>query len=438
MTKRERTFVVGNGPLFDGDAGFFENGAVRVEGDRIAAVGDAGDIKQDGIPFIDVKGNLILPGLVNLHHHFYSALAAGLLPKGRVADFESILKNLWWRLDRSLDREAVEVSALLGVIDSVKHGVATIFDHHSSPGFIDGSLDVIARCVTRAGVSGVLCFEVSDRNGPDARDAAISENVRFIEKQRDDEQVRGTMGLHANFTLSKESLDKTARALPKGAGVHIHCGEGACDAAFCRKEGFGGPADRLKSFGLLDDRAILAHGVHLTPAEHDMIRRSGAYLVHNPESNSNNAVGMLSADAAGFGLGTDGMTSSMLSTLRAAFLQRRGVKGTPEYGPGEVMDALFRVNARAASSFLGTPVGTLERGARADIVVMDYAPVTPIGKDNMAGHLIYAAYNTQALYLFGSGAVVVWNKKVMTLNEADIRKRARDLAPRIRKEFGKG
>jgi len=418
---RTRTFVLGNGPLFDGKDGVFENGALRVEGDRVAAVGACDAIKKPGLPFIDVKGNLILPGLINLHHHFYSALAAGFPPRGPVSDFRTNLENFWWPLDGALDREAVEASALLALVECLRYGVTTVFDHHSSPNCQDGILDAIAACAGRAGVNAVLGLEVSDRNGPEVRDAGIAENARFIAQQRGHRSVRGLMGLHANFTLSAQTLAKAAAALPGGAAVHIHCGEAACDASFCRGEGFRGPADRLAAFGLLTKGAVLAHGVHLADEEFGLIERAGAHLVHNPESNSKNAVGDLSPAAAGFGLGTDGMTASMLSTLRFAFLKRRALKGDPGYAPGEILDALFRVNAAAASNALGDTVGVLEPGARADAAVLDYRPLTAVSAGNIAGHLLFGAHAARALWVFAGGVVLVWNGRSITLNEDEIR-----------------
>jgi len=428
---RPRTFVLGNGPLFDGKGGVFVNGALRVEGDRVAAVGDCDAIKKESIPFIDVQGNLILPGLINLHHHFYSALAAGFPSRGPVIDFRSNLENFWWPLDRALDREAVEASALLSLVESMKHGVTTVFDHHSSPTCQEGILDVIAACAGQAGISALLSLEVSDRNGPEARNAGIAENIRFISRQRGHPSVRGLMGLHANFTLSRETLEKTAAALPNGAAVHIHCGEAACDAAFCLDEGFRGPADRLAAFGLLDGGAVLAHGVHLAEEEFGMIESAGAHVVHNPESNSKNAVGDLSPTAAGFGLGTDGMTSSMLATLRFAFLKRRALKGDPGYGPGEVLDALFGVNSAVASAVLGDTVGVLEPGARADVAVMDYCPLSDVGAANIAGHLLFGAHASRALWVFASGAALLWNGRPITLNESEIRERGTAQARRL-------
>jgi len=426
-----RTFVIGNGPLFDGGGRFFEKGALRIEGDRVAALGDLDQVLSPGLPFIDVEGRLILPGLVNLHHHFYSALAVGLRPTGPITDFRSNLAHFWWPLDSALGSHEVEVSTRLTLVECLKHGVTTVFDHHASPFCAQGILDKIAVCVEEAGLNAVLALEVSDRNGEALRDASLEENLRFLGQRGEHRHVRGVMGLHANFTLSEISLERVAAALPEGEGVHIHCGEAAEDATFCRDAGYAGPVERLDRSGLLNHRTILAHGVHLTPGELDTIQHSEAFLVHNPESNCKNAVGELSAKASGYGLGTDGMTSSMLGTLRFAFLRRRGLSPDPEYSPDAVLRALFTVNARAASLYLDDVVGILSPGARADVAVFDYIPLTPIDEGNLAGHLIFGAHAARAHYVLGSGAVLLWKGKPITLREDEIRGEAAALAPQL-------
>ena len=438
MNDRERTFIVGNGPLYDGDEIFYECGAVRVEGDRIAALGSLEELQKPGIPYIDVKGNLIVPGLINMHHHFYSALATGLRAAGPIVDFKSNLENFWWVLDRALDEDCVELSAWLSLADSLKHGVTTVFDHHSSPTCQEEILDRIAACVKESGSNAVLCLEVSDRNGLRTGEEAIEENLRFMKQQENDRRIRGVMGLHANLTLSRDTLSRVRERLPEGGGILMDCGEADCDVASCGCDGSCGPVVRLDSFGLLGPKAILAHGVHLTPEEHETIRERESYVVHNPESNCKNAVGELPSFVTGFGLGTDGMTSNMLATLRFAFLRRRCMQWDPGFCRSELLNALFTTNARAASTFLDDSVGVLKPGARADIAVFDYRPVTPIDRDNAAWHLIFGAHAASALYVFCSGSVAVWNGKIMTFREEEIREKARAAAQELFGRIGKG
>ncbi len=142
------------------------DGAVLWQGERILEVGAAAEMtrKHADARWLDARGGLILPGLVNLHHHFYSSLARGLDPERQLDNFGEILDGLWWRLDRALDRDTIRLSAELALADSIRWGATTVFDHHASPSAIGGSLELIAEAVERAGLSAVLCYEITDRN----------------------------------------------------------------------------------------------------------------------------------------------------------------------------------------------------------------------------------------------------------------------------------
>ena len=177
------------------------DGAVAWSDDRIAAVGPLREVRSSypEAAFLDAHGGLIAPGLVNLHHHFYSALARGIDPGVPMRNFPEILDRLWWRLDRALDPDSVSISALLSAADCARWGCTTVFDHHASPTCIDGSLDLVAGALETVGLSAVLCYEVTDRNGEDGAARGIAENLRFLQARAADPRVRGVFGLHASL-----------------------------------------------------------------------------------------------------------------------------------------------------------------------------------------------------------------------------------------------
>nr|MCU0235244.1 amidohydrolase family protein [Thermoanaerobaculales bacterium] len=371
------------------------DGAVAWSGERVLAVGEATELRrrfpQAGT--LDAGGGLIMPGLINLHHHFYGALARGLAPAGPTPDFGQILDRLWWRLDRALTPETVRLSALLGAADCIRWGCTTVFDHHASPSCLRGSLELIAEAVAEAGLSAVLCYEVSDRNGRDEAVAGLVENLRFIERSREHRRIRGMLGLHASFTLSDSTLDLAAERRPPESGCHVHLAEDRLDFQVSELSFGAAPLQRLAVRGLLDERTLLIHGVHLTSEGRAAIARSGAVLVHCPESNAHNAVGRLDPELAAragctVGLGTDGMSSSMLRALRFAFLAQRGGAGDPTAGFA-VHPKLLHANAVVARRFFDEPLlGELAPGAPADICVVDCPPPTPIAADNLFAHLV--------------------------------------------------
>jgi cytosine/adenosine deaminase-related metal-dependent hydrolase len=250
-----------------------------------------------------VTAHATTPGLVDAHHHLYSALARGMPPPPRSpSTFTEILELVWWRLDRALDLELVRWSALLGALEALEAGTTAIIDHHSSPNAIEGSLDVIADACAEVGVRVACCYEVTDRNGLAGAKAGLAENERYLRAGG-----TGWVGAHACFTLSDETLDAVCGlAEDLGAGVHIHVAEATDDGA---------AGARLE--GRARDSWLLAHAVHLD-------RVLPGTVLHNPRSNLNNHVGYgRPARFPRVALGTDGIGADMQEEARLAFALRR-------------------------------------------------------------------------------------------------------------------
>lgn len=205
-----------------------ENGAVYIKGDKIEDVGSSEELRQKYIEPepLDAGGRILMPGFVNAHMHLYSTMSRGIALRDEPpVAFNQILERLWWRLDKALDDEAVRLSAWLPLIQAIRKGTTTIIDHHASPRAIAGSLDVMAEIFEKIGLRGVLCYEVSDRDGAQAADTGIGENVRFIERchKYPSPLLRGMFGLHASFTLSEDTLRRCAEAARSlSAGCHVH------------------------------------------------------------------------------------------------------------------------------------------------------------------------------------------------------------------------
>jgi putative selenium metabolism protein SsnA len=441
--------LLGNGVVV---AGFSQSGKVKPQvipggavvwqGERIAEVGAEAELRRafPGAHYVDARGGLILPGLINLHHHFYSALARGLNPGVILRGFADVLDQLWWRLDRALDLETVRLSAQLSVADCIRWGCTTVFDHHASPSCLAGSLDVIADAVQAAGLSAVLCYEVTDRNGHDQARAGLEENLRFIHKYRSHSRVRGVLGLHASFTLRNETLTEVAARRPKEAGCHIHAAEDPIDVEESRRSFGLGPVERLGRFNLLDERSLLAHGIHLQPNDYARIAQHDAVLVHNPESNANNGVGRLDVVEAGrqgclVGIGTDGMSSAMLRALRAAFLAHRAGHRDPSSGL-EILPELLWNNVRVARRFFDEPLlGELAPEAPADIIVIDAPTPTPMERENLFGHLVYGASEAPVRHTIARGRVLLEDFRHTTVEPAELAVRARELTPALWQRF---
>jgi len=255
-------------------------------------------------------------GLVNAHTHVYSGLAPLGMPTPRPepSTFLEILERVWWRLDRAIDERSLRAAARLYVAEALRHGTTVLVDHHESPSFIEGSLDVIADTCQELGIRAVLCFGATERNGGREEAArGLAECRRFIRSNRRP-LVRGVVGLHASFTLSDDTIREAGdlcRELDTVA--HIHVAEDACDVDDAVRRGYRGPLERLDALGALPAGSILAHGVHLDAAQVRKADTLGCWIVQNPRSNRHNKVGYprALAESVRVALGTDGFVSDM-------------------------------------------------------------------------------------------------------------------------------
>ena len=426
------TCVIGRGTVADGRGLFLEDGAVLVSGGRIAEIGPWESVRRPELPFYDVEGRFILPGFVNFHHHLYSTFSTGLPSSGPARSFPEILENIWWRLDRVLDDETVYYSALLGALDSLSHGVTVFFDHHASMGSERGSLDLVAEAVARAGSRAVLCFETSDRAGGSAVRRHVEENVSFAAKHRGDPFIGAAFGLHANFTLSEESLSLIRESRPEHLPIHIHCGEAPEDLVFCRERGYRGPVDRLRAFGLLDGSSILAHCVHLDERDYDILEEVRPCIVTNPESNACNRSGRASREKLpDHLLGTDGMTGDIIASLRSYCLLGEG-NLEPLARMGRM---LFEIPRERMADYL--PIDPfLHVGGAADLAVPDYVPLSPVSESNLVAHLVFGAKGGKA-FLTAVNGRILWHEGHFTDTDIrEVRREARIAAKKLANRYG--
>jgi putative selenium metabolism protein SsnA len=415
-------------------------GSVLIEGAKIAHVGEAGGWKADRV--IDARGRVVMPGLINVHHHLYSTFARGFAPPGKPAeDFKEILEHLWWKLDHALDRDDVYYSALLALIECIRSGCTTVVDHHASPSCRDGSLDVIEQAFREAGLNGCLCYEVSDRN---AVGAGIEENERFLKKcaTSGDGQITGLFGLHASMTLGAETLERCAEAgRTLNAGFHVHAAEDELDQRVTQKEFRKHVMERFRDAGITGPKSLFVHGVHLDDAEMDILKTTDSMLAHNPESNMNNAVGVphvLDMLERGIlvGLGTDGMASAMIASARAAYLLQRNAQADPRVGFVEACDMLLKNNRAICGRLFREKRGVLEPGALADVILVDYEPTTPMTPETFYGHLLFGLNYARVDTTICRGRVLMEGGKLAGLDERELCAKGAERAERLWRKIG--
>jgi putative selenium metabolism protein SsnA len=424
------------------------DGALYVEGDTIAEVGTTTALtaRRPSAERLDAAGKLVLPASICGHTHFYGAFARGMaIPGAPATNFVEILERLWWKLDRALLWDDIRYSALICLVDAIRHGCTTLIDHHASPNAIEGSLDIIADAVKETGLRASLCYEVTDRNGLDGTRAGIAENVRFLKRCRKerDPQLAASFGLHAALTLSDKTLEASVAA-SEGlhTGFHIHVAEDKADQDQSLRKYNQRVIERLQKLGILGRRSIAVHCVHLDEYEKEILHETGTWVTHQPRSNMNNAVGL--PDVAGMlhrgikvALGNDGFSNNMFEEMKAAYLAHKHNQHNPQAMPG---DAVWRMaydhNAALGRVFFEKPLAELAPGAFADIIFLDYAPPTPLTPGNLPWHVLFGVDGAHVTHTIASGKVLMRDRRLTTLDEGAIMAKARELAVGVWKRVG--
>jgi len=417
-----------------------EGHAIRVEGSKINEISKQADLleKYPSDEVLDAHSQYIMPGNICAHTHFYGAFARGLGIPGRPAkDFPEILEKLWWSLDKSLSLEDVRYSALVCLVDAIKHGTTTLIDHHASPNAIGGSLDEIAQAVRQSGLRASLCYEVTDREGQAGAAAGIRENIRFINAIREDKsgQLAATFGLHASLTLSEKTLEACRNACPDDTGFHIHVAEHPVDEYDSLEKCGDRVVDRLHRHGILGPRTLAVHAVHVDAREIGILSETGTWVTHQPRSNMNNAVGMSQPEAmmrAGIKvcLGNDGFSNQMWEEWKTTYLAHKLWNHDPRRmsGTDVVQMAVYNNSLLAEQQFGVGPIGSLVPGAQADIIFVEYYPFTELNAGNLPWHIIFGFHESMITTTIAGGKVIMRNRELLTLDEEQITAEARRLS----------
>lgn len=373
-----------------------------------------------GMQVIDCSDKYVTQSFVCGHHHIYSALARGMgAPKKNPENFNEILEYVWWTLDKCLDVEMIEASALYTAMASLKNGVTFVIDHHASPFAIGGSLEIIASAFEKVGASHLLCYEISDRDGSQKAQEGLMETAEYLEDNQ------GLVGLHASFTISDDTLQKAVRVAKHfNTGIHIHVAEAFSDQQHCIDTYGMRVIERLlKAEALESPKTILGHCLHLSENERKILSNSPVWVVQNSESNLNNKVG--SFNAAGLSenvmMGTDGMHSDMLRSAKAAFFVGQNFDNIG-------YDSVYR-RFRNADKYLQS--NHFKGHGPNNLVILDYDSPTPFNQTNFLGHFVFGLESRHIQHVISQGKLVVENQQITTVDEARILTTAKIQAQRL-------
>jgi putative selenium metabolism protein SsnA len=428
-----------------------EDHAVLISGNLIKEIGPSAELaaRYPDETQLDAGGQYVMPGNINAHGHYYSAFAVGMsIPGEAPITLPTILEKLWWPFDKALGEQEVRYSALIGAIDAIKHGTTTLFDHHSSPNCIDGVLDVIADVIDESGVRSVLCFEVTDRDGPERAQTGIAENARFVSRcsheQVADGRVAANFGIHAPMTVSEETLAQCRAAVPSEAGFHLHVGEHEYDQVRSLAMAGTRSVDRLYKHGILGNKSILAHAIHLDAREVNLIAETNSWVSHQPRNNQNAADGIAEVESylrAGVPvcLGNDGLSNTMWREAEAAYFLQKIKHRDGRRLPGDqlLQMAIYNNAALASAYYPEASLGVIEPGAYADLIFVDYKPATPLTVQNIAGHFVFGFNESMITSTIIAGQVLMQDRVLLTLDEDEIKAKSRELAPALWERYEK-
>lgn len=420
-----------------------ENASLIIADGRIAEVGPARELadRHAQEQRLDARGQFVLPGNINTHSHYYSSFVKGMaVPGEQPWNLPTILERLWFPFDKALREEDVRYSVFAALVDAIKHGTTTLFDHHSSPDFIEGSLDVIAEVVAEAGVRSVLCFEVTDRGGAERAGRSIGENVRFINRCEGeriaDGRIAANFGIHACMTATEETLAQCRDAAPEQAAFHVHVGEHEYDQYRSLAMAGTRSVDRLHSHGLLTDRSIAAHAIHLDAREVRILAEAGTWVSHQPRNNMNVADGIAEVESylrAGVpvSVGNDGMSQTMWKEWEfASIAQKIKHRDARRLPPDRLIEMTIYNSAELAGRyFTEAPIGKIAPGAVADLIFVDYHPVTPLTAETLPAHILFGFNESMVTTTIVAGQVLMLDRTLLTLDEERIAARCRELVP---------
>lgn len=398
--------------IYDYDK-YIENGYVIFD-KTIQNVGQMSEFKNNGYQIIDCKGKMLLPNFVCAHSHIYSIFARGLALPFNPKNFQEILDQMWWKLDREIDNPITYYSGIAAGSEFLVNGVTTVIDHHASGTDILGSLSELKKSLVNvAHLRAILCFESSDRF---PIKECIKENISFANRNHTD-HIGGLFGMHASMSLSNDSYKLISKKI-KDIPIHIHVAESEMDEEDSEKKYGETIISRLDKYHLINKDSLIVHGVHIKDEELDIVKARGAYMVVNTTSNLNNAVGVpdinkyLSKNIPVM-IGNDGLSSSMATEyLNAYYLTHLKNFSPTAMNLGAIIDIINNAYNYVGNR-LGIKIGKIRESFVSDFMLVNYTPFTKMDESNAFGHLFFGLFpNFKPLDVYVDGMRLVHNQEL--------------------------
>jgi 5-methylthioadenosine/S-adenosylhomocysteine deaminase len=417
-----------------------EDGGIAVSKGRIVAVGSRAEIESKYMSRqrVNAAGKVVTPGLINGHTHVPMVLFRGLADDLDLQEW--LTKYIFPAEAKNVTEEFVRVGARLGLAEMIRGGTTTYCDMYYFE-------DAIADETAKAGVRGVLGETIIDF--PVADNKTNAEGMAYVEKfvgrWKGHDLIVPAIAPHAPYTVSEQHL-KAVRAFSDRTGVPIvtHIAETKREVDDSVKDKGASPVAYLERIGFLNERVIAAHMVWPQGTDIPILKRRGVGVVHNPQSNMKLASGVapvprMLKEHVLLGLGTDGAASNndlnMWEEMDTVAKLHKVFTGDPKVISAQEAFELATVRG-AEALHLAKEIGSLESGKRADLLVIDRDTLNQIPLYNVYSDLVYATKASDVETVIINGRVVMRNRRLLTLDEATIKKDARAYRDKIMKSLG--
>ena len=445
MAQRRKTnvdLIIRGGTIvtMDSQRRVIEKGGVAIKDGRIVAVDDSADIDRQyaAREVINAAGKVVIPGLINGHTHVPMTLFRGIADDLDLQEW--LTKYIFPAEAKNVTEEFVRVGTRLGLAEMIRGGTTTFCDMYYFE-------DAIAEETAKVGVRGVLGETVIDFPVADNKNnsQAMSYVEKFIKRWQGHELVVPAIAPHAPYTVSEEHL-KAARAFSDRTGCPIvtHISETKREVEDSIKARGTSPVNYLERIGFLNDRVIAAHMVWPQEGEIEILKRRGVGVVHNPQSNMKLAAGvapvpkMMSAGVL-IGLGTDGAASNndlnMWEEMDTVAKLHKVFSGDPKVISAQEAFELATIRG-AQALHLDKEIGSLEKGKRADLILIERDALNQIPLYNFYSDLVYATKASDVQTVVINGRIVMRNRQLLTLNEAAVKADAAVYREKIIKSLG--
>lgn len=418
----------------DADRNVIQNGMIAVKDSKIVWIGTK--YQEDGIfepvQTLDISDKVVIPGLVNTHGHWAMTLFRGLVDD---LTLESWLDKIWKVEAAVISPETVIAGSELAMIEMIRSGTTCAADMYwHFPESCDSARRAGFRVVNGPSFADIPGFEIR-------QDVNYKSAVNFLDRYQGDPLIHLCMQAHSTYTTNQRMLEDIVRITKeRNIGFITHASESKGELELVRAKYGKTPIELLDSVGLLGEKTLLAHCVHLSDAEIEHLAETHTSVSHCPSSNLKLSSGLARvADMVQAGvnvsIGTDGSASNndldLFHEAQLAALMQKGVTGDPTVLPAEKVFSMLTIDGARALG-LEDLVGSLEVGKLADLAVVDFDSINLTPCYNLYSNLIYAASPADVCHTMIHGKMVMQNRQMLTLDEEKVKSQVRKIAQQVR------